>query len=139
MLLDCAKSSFHTLKQSWREGQNEEAAKKAEMNDRNTRMYRRRCRKYTQMEAQFEAYAEKYHILVSVVHEQLLSDEASGPEDGQGESAAVWKVRVAAKYGLTDLSPSALKNQHFLEVLKFPWRSDEVSFPILLEKFRADQ
>lgn len=35
---------------------------------------------------------------------------------------------MATKAGLTDLSPSALKNVKFLEVLECPWRSEKVLF-----------
>lgn len=59
--------------------------------------------------------------------EQLLSDEASGPEDEEEESFAAWKVRMAAAHGLTVLTPAALKKEHFVEVLECPWRTNEVS------------
>jgi hypothetical protein len=82
------------------------------------------------MKSQIEAYAQKYSIPVSVVeellHEQLLSDEASGPEDDEEESPEAWKVRMAMHHGLQDVSATALKKYTFLEVLKNPWRSDEV-------------
>ncbi|KAJ6572667.1 hypothetical protein B0H10DRAFT_996746 [Mycena sp. CBHHK59/15] len=131
MLLKCAKQSFRTCKASWKKIHDDEAAKRAAVNDRNTRLYRRRCTKFAHIETQIEAYAAKYHIPVSVVrdllHEELLSDEASGPEDEEEESFAVWKVRIAAAHGHKDLTPAALKDKHFVEVLACPWRSDELS------------
>ncbi|KAF7334074.1 hypothetical protein MVEN_02313000 [Mycena venus] len=131
VLPECAKKSFRSLKKSWKESQSEEAEKQAEINDRNPRMYRRRERKYEQIEDRIEVYAEKYCIPVRVVrelvHEQLLSDEASGPADEGIESPAAWKVRMAMKYDEKDLSPAALKDKDFLEVLECPWRSDEFS------------
>jgi hypothetical protein len=66
------------------------------------------------------------HVVRELVHEELISDEASGPEDKAIESPAAWKVRMAVQYGEKDVSPAALKDQSFLEVLECPWRSDEV-------------
>jgi hypothetical protein len=92
--------------------------------------------KFAHIETQIEAYAAKYQIPVSVVrdllHEELISDEASGPENEDEESFAAWKVRMAAAHGHKVLTPAALKNEHFLEVLKCPWRSDEVFLPVVL-------
>ncbi|KAJ7714108.1 hypothetical protein B0H14DRAFT_2413572, partial [Mycena olivaceomarginata] len=53
----------------------------------------------------------------------------SGPEDKAIESPAAWKVRMAVQYGEKDVSPAALKDQSFLEVLECPWRSDESDIP----------
>ncbi|KAF8181190.1 hypothetical protein K438DRAFT_1768027 [Mycena galopus ATCC 62051] len=129
-LYKCAQDLFRTLKKLWKASQSDEAEKRAQINSRNTRLYSRRARKFKQIEDQIEAYAETYRIPVDVVrelvHEDLLSDEASGPEDEAAESPAAWKVRMAIHCGQTDLSPVALKKQQFLEVLECPWRSDEV-------------
>ncbi|KAJ7936258.1 hypothetical protein B0H13DRAFT_2303973 [Mycena leptocephala] len=86
--------------------------------------------KYAHIKSQIEDYAQKYSLLVSVVeellHEQLLSDEASGPENDEEESPGAWKVRMAMRHGLQDVSATALKKFTFLEVLENRWRSDEV-------------
>jgi hypothetical protein len=66
------------------------------------------------------------HIVREIVHEDFVSDEASGPEDKAIESPAAWKVRMAVQYGEKDVSPATLKDQSFLEVLECPLRSDEV-------------
>ncbi|KAJ6616801.1 hypothetical protein B0H10DRAFT_2434760 [Mycena sp. CBHHK59/15] len=148
-LLECAKNSFPNLKQTWKRGQSVEAEEQGATNDRNTRMYRRRERvsaapqsivipsrrsvftEVPKIEERIEAYAEKYripvHVVRELVHEELLSDEASGPEDKTIESPAAWKVRMAVRYGEKDVSPAALNDQSFLEVLECPWRSDELS------------
>lgn len=147
MLLRCAKNSFRSMKKQWKRGQDEAVAKRAQANESTTRMYRRRCtvsppyqfldvhafvsiQKYAHVKSQIEAYAERYSIPVSVVeellHEQLLSDEASGPEDDDEESPAAWKVRMGMHHGLQDVSSSTLKKYAFLEVLETPWRSAEV-------------
>ncbi|KAF7375724.1 hypothetical protein MSAN_00461900 [Mycena sanguinolenta] len=75
----------------------------------------------------FQKYRVPVNIVHELVHEQLLSDEASGLEDEEIESPAAWKVQMAMQFGERDLSAAALKDQTFLEVLECPWRSDELS------------
>ncbi|KAJ7830808.1 hypothetical protein B0H14DRAFT_3464540 [Mycena olivaceomarginata] len=69
--------------------------------------------KFTHIESQIEAFAVKFGIPVSVAEDlltqELLSDEASGPEDEKEETFAAWK------------------DKHFLEVLECLWRSDQLS------------
>ncbi|KAJ7352043.1 hypothetical protein DFH08DRAFT_857814 [Mycena albidolilacea] len=131
LLLKSAKQSFRTCKASWKKVYDAEAAKRAAINDRNTRRYRRRCTKYTHVKSQFDAYAAKLRIPRSVVEDllsqELLSDEASGPEDDADETFDAWKVRMAAAAGHKNLTAAALKKEHFVEVLECPWRSDELS------------
>ncbi|KAF7377326.1 hypothetical protein MSAN_00153400 [Mycena sanguinolenta] len=130
LLFKCAQNSFRACKESWKKGEKEENAKRAEINERSNRWYRRRCTKMLHIKSQLDAYAEKHglpaHVMQHLLTEQLLSDEASGPED-EDESFDAWKVRMATAYGLTVLTPAALKKEQFLEVLKCPWRSDELS------------
>ncbi|KAJ7790081.1 hypothetical protein B0H14DRAFT_2298493, partial [Mycena olivaceomarginata] len=132
MLLRCAKQSFRSCKTGWKKTQTPEAAERAAVNDCNTRMYWRRCTKFIHIDSQIEAFAAKFGIPFSVANnlltQELLSDEASGPEDEKEESLAAWKVRMAAAAGHTALTPAALKNKDFVEVLECPWRSDQLSF-----------
>ncbi|KAJ7697333.1 hypothetical protein B0H14DRAFT_2649869 [Mycena olivaceomarginata] len=99
-----------------------EAAKRAAINDRNTRRYRRRCAKYEHIDSQVDAYAAKLRVPRSVVADlftqELLSDEASGPEDEADETFEAWKVRMAAATGHKNLTAVALKKEHFVEVLE---------------------
>ncbi|KAJ7938968.1 hypothetical protein B0H13DRAFT_1851143 [Mycena leptocephala] len=131
LLLKCAKQSFRTCKASWKKVHDAEAAKRAAINDRNTRRYRRRCTKYEHIDSQVDAYAAKLRVPRSVVADlftqELLSDEASGPEDEADETFEAWKVRMAAAAGHKNLTAVALKKEHFVEVLECPWRSDELS------------
>lgn len=53
-----------------------------------------------------------------------MSDEASGPEDDQ-ESVNDWKRRMSAKKGYP--SGMDIDGMIFMEVIKNPWRSNEVS------------
>jgi hypothetical protein len=88
--------------------------------------------KYEHIDSQVDAYAAKLRVPRSVVADlftqELLSDEASGPEDEADETFEAWKVRMAAAAGHKNLTAVALKKEHFVEVLECPWRSDEVSF-----------
>ncbi|KAF7343556.1 hypothetical protein MSAN_01976100 [Mycena sanguinolenta] len=56
------------------------------------------------------------------VHEQYMSDEASGPEDNDETNTAVWKTRMAMKRGYEHDT-----DKEFLEVLTCNWRSDEMT------------
>ncbi|KAF7349155.1 hypothetical protein MVEN_01437800 [Mycena venus] len=131
LLLKCAKQSFRTCKASWKKAHDAEAAKRAAVNERNTRRYRRRCTKYAHIETQIDAYAAKLRVPPSVMKDllsqELLSDEASGPEDEAEEAFYASKVRMAAAAGRKNLTAAALKNEHFVEVFECPWRSDELS------------
>jgi hypothetical protein len=71
-------------------------------------------------------YAAKRRVPAQVikdafVHEQYMSDEASGPEDNSETNKAVWETRMALKRGYEHAN-----NKNFLEVLAYEWRSDEV-------------
>jgi hypothetical protein len=65
--------------------------------------------------------------LTDMQREEHVSDEASGPEDGSGETKANWNGRMARVAGIDGISPAALKKTKFLEVLKQEWCSDQVS------------
>ncbi|KAJ7430614.1 hypothetical protein B0H11DRAFT_923609 [Mycena galericulata] len=129
MLLTCAKNSFRACKMSWRKVNDNKAAQKSAINEQSNRRASRRVTKYKHVASQVEAYATAHNIPPSVANEllteELLSEEVSGPEDG--ESFDAWKVRMAAAHGLKDLTPNALADEHFWEVLECPWRSDQLA------------
>ncbi|KAJ7686753.1 hypothetical protein B0H14DRAFT_2654163 [Mycena olivaceomarginata] len=120
LLLKSAKQSFRTCKASRKKVYDAEAAKRATINDRNTRRYRRRCTKYTHVKME------------DLLSQELLSDEASGPEDDADETFDAWKVRMAAAADHKNLTAAALKKEHFVEVLECPWRSDETLYTTAL-------
>ncbi|KAJ7770026.1 hypothetical protein B0H16DRAFT_1306988 [Mycena metata] len=130
-LLKCAKNSFRAMKDSWRDGVEAEAKARTEINQRNTRMFRRRDTKLEHIMSQIEEYAEVHNIPLAVAKDLLtqqhVSDEASGPEDEDEETPAAWKVRMAIECGIQDLSAANLKKLNFFEVLKCPWRSPQLS------------
>ncbi len=55
----------------------------------------------------------------------LMSDEASGPEEG-GETVLEWKRRMAALEGRVDVSDEFLAKKAYFEVITPNWRSDAV-------------
>ncbi|KAJ7626766.1 hypothetical protein B0H17DRAFT_1218507 [Mycena rosella] len=74
-----------------------------------------------------DEYVAEHNIdivfLQNLLDAEFFSDEASGPEDETNETAAAWKVRMAALLQMP-LDPSALEKIHFLEVLAPAWRTD---------------
>ncbi|KAJ7232941.1 hypothetical protein C8J57DRAFT_1250297 [Mycena rebaudengoi] len=77
-------------------------------------------------------------FLMDIIHEQYLSDEVSGPEEGSEESRDAWKVRLAAAANKS-LDPGSLKNTEIFEVLVPGWRSAVYSNLIrAMEEFKVD-
>ncbi|KAJ7127597.1 hypothetical protein C8R43DRAFT_697223 [Mycena crocata] len=128
-LLECAKKSFRNFKKDWNVAHNEDAAERARINDRTTRWSRRRETKVVHLHTQIEEYVKEHpdipaKTVRNMIHEQHVSDEASGPEDGTGESQAAWDARMATAYDPRSRSTSR-KQRPYLEVLGCPWRSNE--------------
>ncbi|KAJ7692609.1 hypothetical protein B0H17DRAFT_1133082 [Mycena rosella] len=68
----------------------------------------------------------------ALLHEQYISDEASGPEDDDDTSKAVWKTWMAFKHGYDNGSSNGsnrgvVEVKPFLEVMKCDWRAEEMS------------
>ncbi|KAF7372889.1 hypothetical protein MSAN_00495100 [Mycena sanguinolenta] len=129
-LVAMAKISFRGFKKSRKRTVDADAARRAEVNARTLRHFRRRETKLAHIKSQIVTYAADRDINATVLEdmltEQHLSDEFSGPEDGE-ETFDAWKIRMAVKFGIPDLSTANLKNLHFLEVLECPWRSEMYS------------
>ncbi|KAJ7033788.1 hypothetical protein C8F04DRAFT_1002461, partial [Mycena alexandri] len=126
-----AKTSFRSCKVQWRKNTSQQVATRELGYQVTNRMRERRRTKVGQLEKAVEVYAKKYGIPVNVVrkmllHEQYMSDEASGPEGDDETEKAVWKTRMAFKAGY-DANDGVLKTKSFLEVLGCDWRSTEMS------------
>ncbi|KAJ7794108.1 hypothetical protein B0H13DRAFT_2393489 [Mycena leptocephala] len=96
------------------------------VNQQVNRRRERRVTKTKQLEKAVVPYAAKRRVPAQVikdvfVHEQYMSDEASGPEDNSETNKAVWETRMALKRGYEHAN-----NKNILEVLACEWRSDEV-------------
>ncbi|KAF8834834.1 hypothetical protein BDN67DRAFT_1016100 [Paxillus ammoniavirescens] len=105
-----AKDTYHQLKEDWRV-QNDPVKNAAKVgNQRGNHRTQRR---------------KEYGVdPVPVVYADHMSDEASGPEDDTDQSHKEWEMEMATKAGLA--ADGDLEGLNFLEVLKSPWRSEEL-------------
>ncbi|KAJ7112139.1 hypothetical protein C8R44DRAFT_882542 [Mycena epipterygia] len=55
-----------------------------------------------------------------------MSDEASGPEDDDETSKAMWRTKMIFKGSYGEVTPDAVAKLSFIEVLAADWRCDEV-------------
>lgn len=91
----------------------------------------RHLQKVGQLGKAVDAFANKRGLEVAsvkeILHEQYMSDEASGPEDEDETSMAVWRTKMIFKGGYGDVAPDAVAKLSFVEVLDADWRSNQVS------------
>ncbi|KAJ7811037.1 hypothetical protein B0H13DRAFT_2384176 [Mycena leptocephala] len=131
LLFDMTKQSFRSCKTQWRQHVDAKAAQANAVNQQKNRLRDRRLTKTKQLQRAVEKFAAKYDLdpkdVMELLHEQLMSDEASGPENEDTRGLAAWKTRMAYTNGYDDVSAAALAKLNFLEVLEAPWRSDEMS------------
>ncbi|KAJ6540383.1 hypothetical protein B0H19DRAFT_1077795 [Mycena capillaripes] len=142
LLIEMARTSFRSCKQQWREQMDEEVAQREELSRRTNRWRERRITKAEQLRKGVQEFTDKYNSkpdnvkagfklkpkdVEELIHEQLMSDEASGPEEGDTRGKAAWDTHMAFKGGLGDLTDAQMAKVHFLEVIGTPWRSDEFS------------
>ncbi|KAJ6534407.1 hypothetical protein B0H19DRAFT_1272121 [Mycena capillaripes] len=128
LLFEMAKTSFRSRKVQWRRETDEAAAAKEKNYQKVNRLRERRVTKSKQLEKAIVPFAAKRGVSPQVVknmlvHEQYMSDEASGPEDGDDDiSKAVWHTRCAIKRGFPHDT-----DRQFLEVMIPIWRSAQMS------------
>ncbi|KAJ7046029.1 hypothetical protein C8F04DRAFT_1387707 [Mycena alexandri] len=131
LLSEMARTSFRSCKTQWRAQEDEAVARKQEDNRRANRERERRITKANQLEMAIELFATKYNVkpesVKELIHYELMSDEASGPDQADTRGFAAWKTRMAFKAGLGELPDAAYDDKHFLEVLEMPWRSGELT------------
>ncbi|KAJ6490143.1 hypothetical protein C8R45DRAFT_803693, partial [Mycena sanguinolenta] len=129
-LTTMAKVSFRGFKKNRKRTVDDAVAQRAEVNARTLRHFRRR--ETVGVVGNVRVLCADYirgidaTVLGDMIVEQHLSDEASGPEDDE-ETSDAWKMRMAVKYKISDLSIANLKNHRFLEVSECPWRSETYS------------
>ena len=81
--------------------------------------YLQKCEKLLSM---VDAYAEKNGVdPTNLLTPDMMSDEASGPEDDDEDSVAEWKRDMAAKAGISGRSDAQLAKMSFFEVIKPEW------------------
>jgi hypothetical protein len=60
---------------------------------------------------------------INIIHADHMSDEVSGPED-DGESVDEWRIKMGKEKGFP--ADTDMDSMVFMEVIKNPWRSQEV-------------
>ncbi|TDL17024.1 hypothetical protein BD410DRAFT_843958 [Rickenella mellea] len=128
-LIEFAKDKFRHFKSDWK-AQEGEKRRKREISQRKNRWAQRRTEKYTRLlNVAVPLYKEKHGVDPTVLLcADHMSDEASGPEDGDEEDVNDWKRRMfTATFGTSDTTDVQLKGMKFQEVIKPNWRSDELS------------
>ncbi|KIJ14141.1 hypothetical protein PAXINDRAFT_156253 [Paxillus involutus ATCC 200175] len=120
-----AKDTYCQLKEDWH-AQNNPVKNAAKVGNQRGNRWTQRCKeKAEQLILARDAYIAKYGVdPVPVVYADHMSDEASGPEDDTDQSRKEWEMEMATKAGLA--ADGDLEGLNFLEVLKSPWRSEEL-------------
>ncbi|KAJ7923883.1 hypothetical protein B0H13DRAFT_2266897 [Mycena leptocephala] len=118
LLYEMTKTSFRSCKGSWRKQTDAAAAERDHANQQVNRRRERRVAKTKRLEKAVALYAAKRRVPAQAikdvfVHEQYMSDEASGPEDNSETSTARGYENA--------------NDKRFLEVLACDWRSNEMS------------
>ncbi|KAM5538511.1 hypothetical protein V8D89_007844 [Ganoderma adspersum] len=128
VLCEFAKKTFRGFKVQYAAQLDIEKAQQLRKNERNSRWQSRRNTKCEKLLSMVDAYTEKYGIdPTDLLTPDMMSDEASGPEDDDEGSEAEWKRKMAAKAGISGRSDAQLAKMSFFEVVKPDWRSDELS------------
>ena len=80
-------------------------------------------------------YKEKYGIDPKVLlEEDYMSDEASGPEDGEDKLTWMRRMADASRMKGDEMSELELHQKNFHEVIVPEWRSEEVSLVSLMQR-----
>ncbi|CDO75665.1 hypothetical protein BN946_scf184941.g18 [Trametes cinnabarina] len=96
-----------------------------EVAKRTFRGFKRKCSNLLKATAM---YVEKHGIdPTPLIVQEMMSDEASGPEDEETELKADWKRRMAERVGITNRSDAQLEKMVFFEVVHPNWRSEALT------------
>ncbi|EIW80124.1 hypothetical protein CONPUDRAFT_155483 [Coniophora puteana RWD-64-598 SS2] len=121
-----AKGTFRGMRSEWRRQNDDGAARRAEVSKQRNRHYSRRVEKAENRLKACGDYAKQNDEkdASETLHQEYMSDEVSGPEDGSDETPAQWKVRMAELAGM-QTSGTVFEQTSFLEVLTCEWKSEE--------------
>ncbi|KAJ7695635.1 hypothetical protein B0H17DRAFT_1131266 [Mycena rosella] len=112
-----AKEAFPNYKRQWTVAHNEAAnLQKAKVNQ-----HRSVADKHAKAKNLDSA------IIRDLMHEEHMSDEASGPEDESQENFSNWKWQMAAASGHAQITAATLAEMNFVKVLELDWHSSEFS------------
>ncbi|TBU58454.1 hypothetical protein BD310DRAFT_906507 [Dichomitus squalens] len=129
LLRECAKTSFRGFRAAYNSQVDQEKARQCKKNERASRWQNRRNKKSDNLYSVAPRYLELHGVDPGhLVTADLMSDEASGPEDDSNEDAVMeWRRQMAEKAGITGKSDSQLAKLSFFEVIRPNWRSDELT------------
>ncbi|KAI1781943.1 hypothetical protein LXA43DRAFT_977826 [Ganoderma leucocontextum] len=128
LLCEFGKKTFRGFKSQYAAQFSEEKAREWKNNARNSQWQSRRNTKCANLMSVAENYKERNGVdPTHLLGPDMMSDEASGPEDDGEEAVVQWKREMAAKAGISGRSDAELKKMSFFEVVKPNWRSDELS------------
>ncbi|EJF57318.1 hypothetical protein DICSQDRAFT_129553 [Dichomitus squalens LYAD-421 SS1] len=129
LLRECAKTSFRGFRAAYNSQVDQEKARQRKKNERASRWQNRRNKKSDNLYSVAPRYLELHGVDPGhLVTADLMSDEASGPEDDSNEDAVTeWRRQMAEKAGITGKSDSQLAKLSFFEVIRPNWRSNELT------------
>ncbi|EIW74937.1 hypothetical protein CONPUDRAFT_159706 [Coniophora puteana RWD-64-598 SS2] len=134
-----AKVSFRGFRHEWSKQNNPDVASRDAASAQRTRHYSRRVEKADNRMKMAAEYARQNDDAdpSEAIHQEYMSDEVSGPEEGSDETPEAWKVRLAQQIGMPT-SGDVFDQTSFFEVLACEWRSYEgnVLFQRLSDMYR---
>ncbi|KAL1937069.1 hypothetical protein VTO73DRAFT_15138 [Trametes versicolor] len=128
LLLELAKVAFRGFKRNYKGQTDSEVQTRLDDGARATRRLNRRKKKCVNLKCAAPAYAAKYGVCpMELLVPDMMSDDASGPEDEEVESKVAWKRRMAEKSGMVGRTDDELSKMVFFEVIRPNWRSEALS------------
>ncbi|KAI0366610.1 hypothetical protein BV20DRAFT_1124089 [Pilatotrama ljubarskyi] len=128
VLCEAAKKTFRNFKKQYGAQFDEEKKKKLVENERASRRLNRRKAKSANLLTSVPAYIDRHGVdPTPFLVQDMMSDDASGPEDAVVEDVAAWKRRMAQNCGMGGKSDTQLKNTTFFERISPNWRSESLT------------
>ncbi|KAJ2988523.1 hypothetical protein NUW54_g9088 [Trametes sanguinea] len=128
LLFEVAKRSFRGFKRVYKAQFDEEQRNQLNANARAARWLNRRRKKCSNLLKVTAMYMEKHGVdPTPLIVQEMMSDEASGPEDEATESQAEWKRRMADCAGVTKKTDEQLAKMVFFEAVHPNWRSEALT------------
>ncbi|TFK52673.1 hypothetical protein OE88DRAFT_1807545 [Heliocybe sulcata] len=127
---ELAKTTYRGFRDEARTQRDEERQQRKRSNQSRTRQYERRVLKLGHLKEMVPTYIERYGNDPSpILHPDILSDYASGPDAETSESKRRWKIRMGAKlgYDYKSIPKIAWAKMEFWEHIIPEWRSDEAT------------
>ncbi|OJT14068.1 hypothetical protein TRAPUB_9380 [Trametes pubescens] len=128
LLLELAKVTFRGFKRNYRGQTDSEVQTRLDDGARATRRLNRRKKKCANLKLAAPGYQAEYGVdPLELLVPDMMSDDASGPEDENIESKIEWKCRMAQKAGMVGRTDDELSKMVFFEVIRPNWRSEALT------------